>query len=370
MQLISGRKLKFWRTFIRAVQANTIPEHGLKGKPSNNTQYDQETMDDLRAFFDEIKAFCDVIPTRFIRNITRLTTRDDTDSYTLPPYWSKRSLYARWCYDCGWNIETSTKAVITKHRRLDWPDDVEPQPVISYTYFFVIWKQEYSYIVVRRPTADICDDCYLFYNQVKFRSRIQSPFIDVDSTDDEDDEEEEDNEDNEVSRNAIKLDWKTQTTIQEADDMETMVLKASNHVARAKDMREMLIGKAQLALKWYQSIRDCSVISESAWIDAVDTIVGDYCQNMGLPQLGEHQPGETYYFSPLTVNCFGLANVGLEKATLTSYIYHEGEGKKGGNNVASLIFKYLDDNGLINRGQPPRKELNIVMDNCGGQNKN
>jgi hypothetical protein len=86
--------------------------------------------------------------------------------------------------------------------------------------------------------------------------------------------------------------------------------------------------------------------------------------------MGEHQPGETYYFSPLTVNCFGLANVGMDKARLSAYIYHEGEGKKGGNNVASLIYKHLDEVGWINCGRPARKELNIVMDNCSGQNKN
>jgi hypothetical protein len=86
--------------------------------------------------------------------------------------------------------------------------------------------------------------------------------------------------------------------------------------------------------------------------------------------MGEHQPGETYYFSPLTVNCFGIANVGMPKSMLSAYIYHEGEGKKGGNNVASLIWKHLDKEGLINRQRPARKELNLVMDNCGGQNKN
>jgi hypothetical protein len=92
---------------------------------------------------------------------------------------------------------------------------------------------------------------------------------------------------------------------------------------------------------------------------------------MGLPFMGAHQPGETYYFSPLTVNCFGITNVGYDKAKLTAFVYHEGEGKKGGCNVASLLTKYLDNEGLIKRhGRGSRKELNIVMDNCGGQNKN
>jgi hypothetical protein len=262
---------------------------------------------------------------------------------------------------------------MSRTQRLDWPAGEEFQQVVSWPYFLSFWRKEFGYISIRRPTKDICDDCYLFYNQVKFRKRApESPFIPVDSTD-------EDNEDDDLSnisdRNTkedavVKLEWKSEATIQEADSLETMIDKASVHVKKAKDMQQMLIGKANAALEWTNSIINALQISDERWMEAVDCIVGDYCQNLALPYLGEHQPGETYYFSPLTVNCFGLANVGMEQATLNAYIYHEGEGKKGGNNVASLIYKFLDDQGWINRGRPSRKELNIVMDNCGGQNKN
>jgi hypothetical protein len=63
--------------------------------------------------------------------------------------------------------------------------------------------------------------------------------------------------------------------------------------------------------------------------------------------------------------------VSKKDATLTAYIYHEGEGKKGGNNVASLILKHLIDKGWTgNRHNKYAEELNIIMDNCAGQNKN
>jgi hypothetical protein len=90
---------------------------------------------------------------------------------------------------------------------------------------------------------------------------------------------------------------------------------------------------------------------------------------MGLPQLGEHQVGATYYYSPLTINCFGIADVYLEQPKLSAYIYHEGEGKKGGNNVASLIMKHIIDRDW-HKERGGRGELNIIMDNCAGQNKN
>ena len=51
--------------------------------------------------------------------------------------------------------------------------------------------------------------------------------------------------------------------------------------------------------------------------------------------------------------------------TLYAHIYHEGEGKKGGNNVASLIFKLLRYFGWIPYGneESPSKddELNIIF---------
>ena len=51
------------------------------------------------------------------------------------------------------------------------------------------------------------------------------------------------------------------------------------------------------------------------------------------------------------------------------YVYDESEGIKGGHNDASLILDYVRTN-LVKVGQPPMKELNIIMDNCAGQNKN
>jgi len=96
------------------------------------------------------------------------------------------------------------------------------------------------------------------------------------------------------------------------------------------------------------------------------TITIDYSQNLDLPHLGDEQPGDCYYYSPINLYCFGIVDSTQEH--LHAYIYTEGEGKKGSNNVSSLIMHYLTSNvvepGVIN------KELNVIMDNCGGQNKN
>jgi hypothetical protein len=49
-------------------------------------------------------------------------------------------------------------------------------------------------------------------------------------------------------------------------------------------------------------------------------------------------------------------------------VFTEGEGKKGGNSVASMIWKELQIQGLLN-GKCAH-EINLVFDNCTGQNKN
>jgi len=107
-----------------------------------------------------------------------------------------------------------------------------------------------------------------------------------------------------------------------------------------------------------------------AWGLRHDCIVCDYCQNMALPFFGKDQPGATYYYSPLTMICFGVANVGIAKHKLKAFIYNEGDGSKGGNSVSSFLFNYLKQQGWYDTTKGSRKELTIIMDNCGGQNKN
>ncbi len=66
---------------------------------------------------------------------------------------------------------------------------------------------------------------------------------------------------------------------------------------------------------------------------------------------------------------FGVADLSHEKAKLFVYGYSEDHGGKGGNNVASLLMKVLQDLGLLIADRCGGR-LSIIMDNCGGQNKN
>ena len=96
---------------------------------------------------------------------------------------------------------------------------------------------------------------------------------------------------------------------------------------------------------------------------------------MELPIYNKEQPGCTYYYSPLNIYNLGVVNHVHEyqnrviKEHMYVHVYHEGVAKKGAHNVASLILKTLRQLNLL-LGDSGGGELNIVFDNCSGQNKN
>ena len=55
---------------------------------------------------------------------------------------------------------------------------------------------------------------------------------------------------------------------------------------------------------------------------------GDYSQILALPYLGHEQAGPSYYWSPLSIHVFGLADIPID--TLNAFIYHEGDGEGWG----------------------------------------
>ena len=105
------------------------------------------------------------------------------------------------------------------------------------------------------------------------------------------------------------------------------------------------------------------------------TLTCDFGQNMQCPCYNSNQPGCTYYYTPLNIYNFGVVDHLHDHGNRTignhvhCHVYHADIGKKGGTNVASLILKTLQDMHILREGNPGG-ELNIIFDNCTGQNKN
>ena len=141
-------------------------------------------------------------------------------------------------------------------------------------------------------------------------------------------------------------------------DYNKTIEDASLHVKQAADMRRYCNDKIKQA-----QIDDTANKSHQ---DKCYSIVMDYSQNISLPQVGQSQPGKTYYWSPLKVFLFGIVNCGVPGGELDSYVYHEGQGKKGMTNVASLLMLFPKQKGWLNDllENDAAKVLNIIMDNC------
>jgi hypothetical protein len=148
------------------------------------------------------------------------------------------------------------------------------------------------------------------------------------------------------------------------DSQEALVLQAAKHVKMAKVQRELF------NLKKDEAYSDRDKPKQ----ERTFTFVADYSQNMYLPNFAGSQPGETYYYSPLNAYCFGVVDASQRPAKLFAHTYLEDLGKKGGDNVASLLWKQLKYSGLVpednSKPDSAANEINFVFDNCGGQNKN
>ena len=136
------------------------------------------------------------------------------------------------------------------------------------------------------------------------------------------------------------------------------------HVQQYKAMRKYTDEKIAIARKLETKGVD--------WNENIIVNVCDYSQNMGVPHFGSEQPGDTYYFSPLGVYIFGICSKAKLRDNLFVYYYYEGDAKKGGNNVSSLLWRKIQQEKIPENfdNLGPLKEYVLVMDNCGGQNKN
>jgi hypothetical protein len=145
---------------------------------------------------------------------------------------------------------------------------------------------------------------------------------------------------------------------------EQEILSVAKHVEMAQKQRELFNNKKD----------DAFLDEDEPKEKRVFTLVADYAQNMYLPNFASSQPGATYYYSPLNEYCFGVVDASKRPSKLYGHVYLEDLGKKGGDNVASMLWKQLQILELVPKDNTKpataAMEINLVMDNCGGQNKN
>jgi hypothetical protein len=150
-------------------------------------------------------------------------------------------------------------------------------------------------------------------------------------------------------------------------ERELMLLQAAAHIKIARAQRALYQAKVA------DAVADATARKEH--LVGRYTFVVDYRQNVELPVYNKERPGCTYYFSPMSVYNLGVVdhahvyNDGWVSEHLHCHVYTKGISKKGENNVALLIMKTLQKLDILCKDSVGG-ELNIIFDNCSGQNKN
>ena len=347
MALLGFGRYKMAAVQKLAKEGGTVVPHRLTGKIANNSKsLLLSVYPSLVAFFEELKEIAEPRATIVVRLETGIGLREEeVDLVELPSGNTKRALYYRWCKERGWGVSADARGGL---RKVQHPVPLaDSKDICDWKTFRAFWRKNYKKVVVRAPSRDICGDCYVFKNQHKYRKRPRKEDNDSDSSEDESD-----GQDESVGGHKSR---------ETSEEMEERIEQAYEHVRVAKIQRQAANEKIDAAKQ--------SRIRNLANHLRIITLIGDYAQNMGLPHFDDEQPGETYYFSPLSISKFGLVDVSHAREILHAFLYHEGEGKKGGDNVASLIYQGLKKMDLLDFNDPI-KELNLIFDNCTGQNKN
>lgn len=92
----------------------------------------------------------------------------------------------------------------------------------------------------------------------------------------------------------------------------------------------------------------------------MEAICFDYGKNLCAPNI---QTNDTYYKRQLSVYAFNVHVLSSSQSIF--YLYPETEGKKGSDDVCSLVHNFV-----YNYMKPTTTHLQIFCDSCGGQNKN
>lgn len=347
---VCGMKSYAWRGLCKKVRDGISLEHGLCGKNSNRANLEaQEWIDSFLSRLEEQAAPRATRMVRYLNkegNYVQEVRDDDIDGVDLPSHCTKLGLYKQFVAERGWRFIYDPKNRILDKVPIDGmeQDPDNPSALPSINSFKAYWEKHFPKMKIQSASADICDECFVFANQVRYRQRLTGK-EGADALKD-------DMEDDRIADEALKD--------KEADALkaETLILSAAEHVNKQQKQR---------ALFKHVKLQARNPLYQGTGVQ-VHTFVADFSQNMGVPNLAGEQPGKAYYLSPLSAFVFGVVDCSNKKTTLAAHTYFETDGKKGGNNVASMLWNELARKGLTTPAGP--KEINFVMDNCGGQNKN
>lgn len=130
-----------------------------------------------------------------------------------------------------------------------------------------------------------------------------------------------------------------------------------NDNAKRVATAELMVHKRR-AKKFYTKLKEVQNLCTER--PEVMGLAFDYIQNMPLPHIPVQ---EIFYFRQLWVYAVQIHN--LKYNTGHFYTYHEGQARKGPNEVCTFLYDYI-----MNHIPPEITELHLFSDGCAGQNRN
>lgn len=130
-----------------------------------------------------------------------------------------------------------------------------------------------------------------------------------------------------------------------------------NDTAKRVAIAELMVHRRR-AKKFYAKMKEVEAMCEEK--TEVMGIAFDYIQNLPLPNIPVQ---EIFYFRQLWVYAFEIHN--LKDKTGHFYTYHEGQARKGPDEVCTFLYDYI-----VNHIPAGVTELHLFSDGCPGQNRN
>jgi hypothetical protein len=220
--------------------------------------------------------------------------------------------------------------------------DEDALTIPSWKAYRNFWNKEYPDLRVSRPTEDICSLCYQFQNSFRYRKQpttdqqtadddADDEYVDVDVVDDEgrathqelpgppspplplslcttDVLSSDDEDGEEVLAEQEEEEKQEEKKEEDEDDVDVEVLQREKQIDDAVKLVRMARAQCQLGVNDKTLLANKEARFE-AYENRVHTFIVDYGQNMALPWFGTSQPGDTYYYTPLTIFNLGVVDV-------------------------------------------------------------
>jgi hypothetical protein len=136
------------------------------------------------SFLSDVRdSYGEAYATRFVREVTGLSLRRDEENLVeLPSQFTKRKLYAEYCFSRGYQVKSNATGSYGKvssypiraYDDLLWPEGSQTLPVCSWKGFLSTWKEEFSYMKIRNPCEDTCAECFKIRNSFRVLDRISN----------------------------------------------------------------------------------------------------------------------------------------------------------------------------------------------------